>query len=228
MIIKYEQSEYKTAKSYDLLKLQCHHCNKIYLKRKKDIARELAHNLGECKYCSSKCHNIYKTTSINVNCTLCNKEISRKQSELKKSKLTFCSKSCMAKYYNKHRIICYKIDGKIRSKLELYIEQQLKNIYPNLEILFNERLIINSELDIYIPSLKLAFELNGIYHYEPIHGLNALTNIENNDQRKFLKCHENNISLCVIDTSKQTRFTEKSSIKYLNIITELINKHLTY
>jgi len=43
-------------------------------------------------------------------------------------------------------------------------------LYPDLVIHFNKKDAINSELDIYIPSLKLAFELNGIFHYEPIFG----------------------------------------------------------
>jgi hypothetical protein len=57
-----------------------------------------------------------------------------------------------------------------RSKLEKWLEEQLIKMYPNLEIHFNRKDTINSELDIFIPSLKLAFELNGIFHYEPIYG----------------------------------------------------------
>ena len=36
---------------------------------------------------------------------------------------------------------------------------------------------INSELDVYVPSLNLAFELNGIFHYEPIYGEKKLNQI---------------------------------------------------
>ena len=81
-------------------------------------------------------------------------------------------------------------------------------------------------MDIYIPSLNLAFELNGIFHYEPIYGLDKLTNTQKNDQRKFKLCLENNISLCVIDTTKQIYFKEKSSLEFLKIIQKIIDENL--
>ena len=50
-----------------------------------------------------------------------------------------------------------------------------------------------------------------------------LNQIKNNDNNKFQKCIENDISLCIIDTSSQTYFKEQTSIKFLNIITNVIN-----
>ena len=133
----------------------------------------------------------------------------------------FCNSSCAASYNNKH-----KTKGNRRSKLEMFIEQKLKLLYPNLEILFNDKLTIGSELDIYIPSLKLAFELNGIYHFEPIHGSKKLESIHKNDINKFESCQKNLISLCVIDTSKQTYFKESTSKIYLDIIIDIITSLL--
>ena len=133
-----------------------------------------------------------------------------------KSKNLFCSHSCAAKYNNTH-----KTKGCRRSKLEIWLEQKLKEKY-SFEILFNEKNIINSELDIYIPHLKLAFELNGIFHYEPIFGKEKLSQIQNNDNRKFQACLEHDIELCIIDTSQQKYFKEKTSLKYLNIICNII------
>lgn len=83
---------------------------------------------------------------------------------------------------------------------------------------------INGELDIYIPSLKLAFELNGIFHYEPIYNQLQLEKTQNNDQRKFQACLEKGIELCIIDVSKQKYFKESTSQQYLKIITDIINQ----
>lgn len=93
--------------------------------------------------------------------------------------------------------------------------------YPNEEILFNDKTAINSELDIYFPRLKLAFELNGIFHYEPIYGKEKLRQIQNNDQRKFFLCQQKGISLCVIDASKENYFKVERSKKYLDIIIDI-------
>ena len=113
-----------------------------------------------------------------------------------------------------------------RSKLEAWLEIKLIEQYPNFEIQFNRKDAINSELDIYIPSLKLAFELNGIFHYEPIYGNDKLNQIGNNDNRKFQACIERGIELCIIDTSTQKNFKEKSSKKFLDIITSFIDNKL--
>ena len=139
--------------------------------------------------------------------------------EISQSSNLFCSSSCAATWNNVH-----KSHGIRRSKLEEWIEKQLTTLYPNLDIHYNKTDTINAELDIYIPSLKLAFELNGIFHYEEIHG--KLSKIQKNDNRKFQKCIASKISLCIIDTSHQKRFTELSSKPFLDIITNIISKKL--
>lgn len=82
------------------------------------------------------------------------------------------------------------------------------------------------ELDIFIPKLKLAFELNGIFHYEPIFGNEKLKMTQKNDKNKFQLCQENNISLCIIDTSALKYFKEQNAEKYLNIVTNVINESI--
>lgn len=98
--------------------------------------------------------------------------------------------------------------------------------FPNLDTKYNQKDAINSELDIYVPSLNLAFELNGIFHYEPIYGKDKLTSTKNNDGRKFQACLEKKIELVIIDTSGQKYFKEKTSQKYLDIIEQIINQKL--
>ena len=81
-------------------------------------------------------------------------------------------------------------------------------------------------MDIYIPSLNLAFELNGIFHYEPIFGESKLQQIQNNDQRKFQACLYKNIELCIIDTSHHKYVKPSTSKKYLDIVVYLIDLKL--
>ena len=99
-------------------------------------------------------------------------------------------------------------------------------MYPDLDIHFNKRDAIGSELDIYIPSLRLAFELNGIFHFEPIYGPKKLGQIQNNDVSKTKLCHEAKIDLCVIDTSGQKYVKPQTSQRYLDIIISIIDDRI--
>ena len=214
----YNQEQFDDVKSRDKLPCECYICGQTFFVRKNLIKHELKFQKGEIKVCSQACKNILKLKETLVNCKQCNKQFTKKNSAIKKYPNHFCSQSCAASHNNTH-----KTTGTRRSKLETYLEQQLTSLYPSLAIDFNKKDIINSELDIYIPSLKLAFELNGIYHYEPIHGPDKLNQIQNNDHRKFQACAEQNISLCIIDTSKQKYFKESTSQEFLNIIIDIIN-----
>lgn len=215
--------------------LTCEYCNKPIKRTKHSLIRYLAPSKMNKRVnskigyicCNSTCiSKLYckGKEPIECYCTNCNKLITKKPSEIKKSTSghMFCSSSCAATYNNEH-----KTTGTRRAKLEVYLEQKLIEIYPNLDLTFNKKDAINSELDIYIPSLKLAFELNGIFHYEPIYGSETLQSIQNNDSRKFQACLEHSIELCIIDTCQQQRFTEKSSEKYLDIINNIIKLKLT-
>lgn len=147
-----------------------------------------------------------------------------RKKELKKGKTNynyFCTHSCAATYNNTH-----KEKGTRKSKLEFYLEEQLPLLFPKLEFHFNRKDAINSELDIYIPNMKLAFELNGIFHYEPIYGINKLNQIKNNDNRKFQACLERNIELCIIDTSKLIYFKKENADPFLEIIKNIINNKI--
>ena len=219
MIIAYTEQEYNQAKNNDLLKIICKTCKTEFLKNKKKVYFAL-NKMGSmtCDYCCKQCQTVAQTTSIVKPCGNCGNLVIRNISSSKtKSGNVFCTHSCSATYSNTH-----KTTGCRRSKLEKWLERRLTELYPELDIHFNRKDTIKSELDIYIPALKTAFELNGIFHYEPIYGSDKLNQIQNNDSRKIQTCLEQGIELCIIDITDMKHFRPQSAQKYLDIIVNLI------
>jgi hypothetical protein len=195
--------------------INCQECSKEFNKIPCKIERSNLH------FCSFLCHKNYiqKEAKIKnkVICKQCQNEFYKVPSEQKITKNNFCSKSCAATYNNTH-----KTHGTRVSKLEKYLQEELIKLY-DYDFHFNRKDTINSELDIYIPELKLAFELNGVFHYEPIFGEEKLSQIQNNDDRKFQACIEKQIGLCIIDTS-WIKYNKISNFqKILDIINEVIH-----
>ena len=223
MIKLFTNKELKEASYKDTLPFKCPICNSTFYRRKKEIVYYMKNKdfRYSIRYCSQKCSNKNKKTRKTVKCKRCDKKFEKELNEIKSTKNNFCSRSCAATYNNLH-----KTTGTRRSKLEKWLEEQLTVLYPDLEIHFNKKDAINSELDIFIPSLKLAFELNGIYHYEPIHGQKKLDQIKNNDHRKYAACIERDIELCLIDTSMQKYVKPKTSQKFLDIVTSILDSKI--
>ena len=201
--------------------LACDCCNntfKVHYNSWKN-RRSRKKNFGIGIYCSSICRLKSRGffPKIKVKCLNCATLFEKHVKEIKKTSNNFCCRSCSATYNNTH-----KTKGTRRSKLEKWLEKQLSILYPKLKIIYSDKTTINSELDIYIPSLKLAFELNGIFHYEPIFGKDKLNQIQENDNKKLQACVGHKIELHVINTSEQKSFKESNSQKYLDFITHLV------
>jgi hypothetical protein len=203
------------------ISIPCQYCGDLKIKALHHHKNELKLNPDKKYFCSNLCESLFSQTVKLCICQECSISFYKRSSEIRKTPNNFCSQSCAATYNNVH-----KTKGIRRSKLEKWLEEQFTVLYPDLEILYSDKTTINSELDIYIPSMKLAFELNGIFHYEPIYGETKLGQIQNNDTRKFQACIERGIELCIIDTSSQKYFKDSTSRKYLDIITHLVNSKL--
>lgn len=211
-----------SLQSGTIVTLECPQCHISFTRPKNVIQSKFGeHNHEKIIYCSHKCAAQAAITKQKVECLQCKIMFEKLPNQIKNSPNHFCSRSCAAKYNNTH-----KIKGNRRSKLEAWLEIQLTSQLPNLKILFNSKEVINAELDIYVPSLNLAFELNGIFHYEPIYGVEKLASIQNNDNRKFQACIERGIELVIIDVSRENYFKEKSSKKYFDIIKSIISEKL--
>ena len=192
--------------------VNCKNCNKPLSRYPSDLSKT-----GEY-WCSYKCRYPDNKNRI-VKCLKCNKEFSKLNAECIKTPNHFCSRSCSASYNNTH-----KSYGNRRSKLEVYLEQQIKEHYPHLEVICNQKTAINSELDFYFPELRFAIELNGITHYEPIYGEDKFEKIQDNDRRKVIACYEKDIELAIIDSSSCSYLNETAKNKYKDIVFNLIEK----
>lgn len=220
----YTLIELNSAKQQDLLSCECYYCKDAFNLTKQKIIQILNPNSkNKGQFCSPQCRTNSRKLRLIIKCCNCGLETEKPILQNKKYPNSFCSKSCATSYQNKN-----KNYGTRRSKLESWIEEQLAQLYPELHIDFNQKSAIGSELDIYIPSLNIAFELNGIFHYEPIYGTNKLNQIQSNDKSKSLACHKAKIDLCIIDTSQQKYVKPSTSKIYLDIIINIINERLIF
>ncbi len=201
--------------------LTCDYCNlEFEVSKRKFTHAKYNKRFGKKFYCSKDCRykSQGKSEPVLVNCKKCGVSFLKLAKEVQKTgNNNFCSSSCAAIFNNAN-----KKTGIRRSKLEIWLESKIPELFPELEFEFNSKKHISSELDIYIPKLKLAFELNGIFHYKPIFGEAKFNQIKENDLKKAESCKEKGISLFIIDTSEQVRFTENGSLEFLDKIVNLI------
>ena len=222
MIISLEQ--FNTSKSALFIPLECEFCHKIFYRAKGDVKRAMLGKKAQINYCSVECRGKTQTKkgTVKTSCLNCNAKITKTLHKALKIPNHFCSSSCAATYNNKHKTYGYR-----RSKLEQYFEEQITFYYPQLLCLYNNKETIGSELDFYFPTLKLAVELNGIFHYEPIYGKDQFEKIQNNDKQKSIRCYELGIEFCSIDASKCKHLTQQRKDEYWNILEHLIKQVLT-
>ncbi len=206
-----------------MVSCQCDNCGATYTRR---LQRRRGQSAG--RFCSVECKIDYTkktaTKRLSLICANCGAQFERPPaastgSGRNKSDRNFCSRSCSSTYNNLHKTI-----GIHRSKLEAYLESQLRIDFPALELICNSNDAIGSELDFYFPQLRLAIELNGIFHYEPIYGPGKLERIQANDQQKFAACAAAGIELCIIDISSVDHVTDSVKVRYYTIVKDLVTR----
>ena len=174
------------------------------------------------KYCGKECGSVvkkrHKKAGIIINCKNCNKLVREVPSIFKKQGRKFCGRQC-ANNYNMNN--CREV-----SKLETFMQEALIARYPDLSFSFNDRKVIRYELDVYIMSLGLAFEINGPCHYRNIYGENFLKAKQKNDEIKLRICPDFGIDLKIIDSSKQPNANLENSQPYISQVYEAIDKKI--
>ena len=194
------------------VQVQCKSCEVFFLKKLSDVKKTLHH------FCSQKCYSHYQDKKVEVNCFNCKKLFRKKQSEVKRCPRHCCSRYCsqMLAKYNKNW-------GSSRSKLEIYVEKRLTEELA-LNISYNDT-SIGYELDIYLPEMSFAIELNGVFHYKAIYGEEALLKRQEIDRLKAEECVKRNIKLIVINVSEDKN-NKKTFEKRYNEIKKLILSRL--
>lgn len=208
-------NELACVKAFGKVPLSCHTCAAVFYRPKNEVLKILKGNRTYTfDYCSRPCR---PDSPKQVECKNCHKLFLKEARQIARTANNFCGRSCSARFHNRHKTSGTKI-----SKLESWLKTKLVEAYPELAILFNDRTTIGLELDIFIPRLNLAFELNGLFHYEPIFGLDKLLKVQQRDKSKLAKCHEAGIDLCVLNVTDQLKFSETTSWKFLDTIVDII------
>lgn len=201
------------------INLNCRQCNKPITRRPSEIRKV------ENVFCSSSCsatfYNKARKKPIQNKPVLLPKVAKSPVACLKCGNLTlnrkYCSGSCRNQANNK------LIKGH-RSKAEYMLSTAISKHFPSLKFETNNRTILNGlELDFYFPSLKLAIEWNGIFHYAPIRGDSALAKIQSKDAQKIHLCKEAHIDLIIIcDRTSHLSFIQETINDIIDKITILL------
>jgi len=205
MIKFFTEHGFELAKSRDFLLLKCEFCDNLFKKSKNTIQKIIKGNkkwINGGRYCSRSCHFNGMKNRIYLNCGECDKPISITPGRIKKNVhgKYFCNRLCANKHNLKFRV---GKNGIHRSRFESWLENKLNDLYPDINILYNDKEAIKSELDIYIPELKLAIEINGPWHYKKMSFVSQkhFNLVKRNDAIKKNCCRINNIDLKIMDVS---------------------------
>jgi len=88
-----------------------------------------------------------------------------------------------------------------KSKAETYLAKLIRADFKQLLVEENVRSVLPSglELDLYVPALRLAIELNGPLHFFPIFGKAKLQSIKDKDIKKEVETQSIGCNLITVD-----------------------------
>lgn len=196
---------------------ECSLCGKTLTRPKHKIRKD---NISKRLFCNRSCASIFnglnrarkpkeikKPRRIVFECVFqctCGKTVLRTKNQLRKSKSgeAFCSKSCRMKQHNLLGITAcpsFQVSSEERILFDL-----IQADFPELKVERNCRNILPSglELDLFIPSLNIAIELNGPVHFFPIFGNEQFLKTKNKDIIKQMEASALGLNLIVVDISK--------------------------
>lgn len=220
MIPLYTQEEFDNAKVVDLLPCKCLNCGKTFYRKKQYLLEAIKGYEGNtAEFCSPACARMRQKASKIVECGWCGKSMNRPIHTLRRSisGKVFCSRSCSSRYSQAH-----KTKGANRSMLEIFLEHRFSEIDLGYELRFNAKTAIQAELDIYIPALNIAFEINGVFHYKPIFSQEKFDKTLLRDKFKKSECFNKDITLYILDVSNDKDFNELDGLRYFDYILNII------
>jgi hypothetical protein len=187
------------------VKVKCNMCKEDFFIKQSRFKKS-----GQKFFCSRECSSKHHTKKVEVVCLICNKNFLKPFDRIAKRPRHCCSPECAVIL-----VKSLKDWGGRRSKLEIYVEENLKKDF-HLNFLFNET-TIGYELDIYIPEINYAIEINGITHYEPIYGESIFKRRIEIDQQKLEECKNKNIKLDILNVSRDRNYPNILRKRYLEI-----------
>lgn len=212
-----EPGEMNGVRSRSLVMLPCHVCGGTFVRSKKAVQAKLWRSPDKPLYCSQRCfHRDVSDASgtEEVQCEQCGTIFRKTAAAIAGTNHNFCGHSCAAIWGNAH-----KNHGCRRSKAEDMVVSFISENY-DMRILLNDIETIGMELDIVLPELSMAFEVNGPHHAKPIFGIEKLRRIQELDRKKSLLAAEAGIHLVVLDISHLPYYTDKMMAPVLALARE--------
>ena len=191
----------------------CERCGDRFLKEVCNI-RHTTHN-----YCSGRCRRNEQSTKT-FPCAECGDPVVKQAAVRARypNGRHFCCQSHAATFNNRLR------QKTRRSKIEAEFFDRLVATFPEIEMIPNDKTMLPGiEVDVAIPSLRLAIEWNGVVHFQPIYDQEKLDVIQRRDAAKAQLAADLEIRLVVInDTDSSKKTLDRAYADVCSIISSLL------